>query len=208
MFLNKLVGAAVIALGLAAASAQAAHVVPVEGLEVDADGHPVIVNLTLTDPNNLPYESFWRSTGTPGMSSEFAVTEGQWVNFSLTTADLGDASLSAANADGISLTFNCATGTCYTATYSSTTYGSDLTSSDPWLSAGGSGVVSYPQSIWLTAFAPVGAISVQAFVKNGDDDSNYAIGSVQVVPEPETYALLMAGLGVMGFLARRRKQQD
>lgn len=27
------------------------------------------------------------------------------------------------------------------------------------------------------------------------------------IPEPETYALLMAGLGLMGFVARRRKQQ-
>jgi len=26
------------------------------------------------------------------------------------------------------------------------------------------------------------------------------------VPEPETYAMLMAGLGLLGFMARRRKQ--
>jgi hypothetical protein len=26
------------------------------------------------------------------------------------------------------------------------------------------------------------------------------------VPEPETYAMLLAGLGLMGFVARRRKQ--
>jgi len=30
---------------------------------------------------------------------------------------------------------------------------------------------------------------------------------VDGVPEPETYAMLLAGLGVLGFIARRRKQQ-
>jgi hypothetical protein len=30
---------------------------------------------------------------------------------------------------------------------------------------------------------------------------------VAAVPEPETYAMLLAGLGLMGFVARRRKQQ-
>jgi hypothetical protein len=32
-----------------------------------------------------------------------------------------------------------------------------------------------------------------------------AIGTPLAVPEPETYALMLMGLGVMGFLARRRK---
>ena len=31
--------------------------------------------------------------------------------------------------------------------------------------------------------------------------------SVTAVPEPETYALLLAGLGVVGFVARRRRPQ-
>ena len=30
--------------------------------------------------------------------------------------------------------------------------------------------------------------------------------TIPAVPEPQTYALLLAGLGVVGFVARRRRQ--
>jgi hypothetical protein len=30
-------------------------------------------------------------------------------------------------------------------------------------------------------------------------------GDVAAVPEPETYALMLAGLGLVGFMARRKK---
>jgi hypothetical protein len=33
------------------------------------------------------------------------------------------------------------------------------------------------------------------------------VDSVMVIPEPEIYAMMMAGLGLMGFVARRRRQQ-
>jgi len=36
----------------------------------------------------------------------------------------------------------------------------------------------------------------------------YDFAVTRAVPEPETYALMMAGLGLMGFVARRRKQQS
>jgi hypothetical protein len=42
----------------------------------------------------------------------------------------------------------------------------------------------------------------------GDLDYNdhlFSFTNVNPVPEPETYAMFMAGLGLMGFIARRRK---
>jgi len=38
------------------------------------------------------------------------------------------------------------------------------------------------------------------------DRDNINFDQVIVVPEPETYAMLLAGLGLVGFMARRRKQ--
>ena len=33
-------------------------------------------------------------------------------------------------------------------------------------------------------------------------------GDVALIPEPETYAMMLAGLGLMGFVARRRKRKE
>ena len=38
--------------------------------------------------------------------------------------------------------------------------------------------------------------------------SQLHISNVSAVPEPETYAMLLAGLGLVGWMARRRKSND
>ena len=52
------------------------------------------------------------------------------------------------------------------------------------------------------------------FVQNGDlggTGQHWALDNLTYnaapIPEPETYAMLLAGLGLLGFVARRRKQQ-
>jgi hypothetical protein len=70
------------------------------------------------------------------------------------------------------------------------TYFSNMFSQCNWGNAPGSGgslVVPW----WGQAEAPIFAESLV----------------VRVIPEPEIYAMLAAGLGLMGFVARRRKQQ-
>lgn len=44
------------------------------------------------------------------------------------------------------------------------------------------------------------------FQNLGGDNVGALLDNVSVVPEPETYAMLLAGLGLLGFMARRRKE--
>ncbi|MEO8443102.1 MAG: ice-binding family protein [Betaproteobacteria bacterium] len=43
-------------------------------------------------------------------------------------------------------------------------------------------------------------------ILTGSNGLNGDLSPVGAIPEPETYAMLLAGLGLMGFVARRRKQ--
>jgi len=52
-------------------------------------------------------------------------------------------------------------------------------------------------------------IALESTITNvaGGPESYLAVPGAGVIPEPETYAMLLAGLGLMGFVARRRKQK-
>jgi probable HAF family extracellular repeat protein len=51
---------------------------------------------------------------------------------------------------------------------------------------------------------PEGVILTQAAGIN----NNGQVIAMGVIPEPETYALMLAGLGLVGFMARRKKMEN
>ena len=53
-----------------------------------------------------------------------------------------------------------------------------------------------------------GTLKLFYFDSNYGDNSGSVMASVTAVPEPETYAMLLAGLGVMGAIARRRARKQ
>jgi hypothetical protein len=63
---------------------------------------------------------------------------------------------------------------------------------------------AFNQSVQFTALA--GSKITSLVFTSSDNAFESANFSITPIPEPETYALMMAGLGVMGFVARRRRK--
>jgi len=72
-------------------------------------------------------------------------------------------------------------------------------------------------SLWVSAlnFAPIDALAAQSDAYRLTVSANKLEGAggyggnltVTPIPEPEIYAMMAAGLGIMGWIGRRRKQQ-
>jgi len=54
---------------------------------------------------------------------------------------------------------------------------------------------------------PFGAHVGAGYANSIGTGSSYGITSVSLIPEPEIYAMMLAGLGLMAFVARRRNRQ-
>jgi len=55
--------------------------------------------------------------------------------------------------------------------------------------------------------ANAGTLKLFYFDSNSGDNYGSIVATVTAVPEPETYAMMLAGLGLMGAIARRRKSK-
>jgi hypothetical protein len=52
------------------------------------------------------------------------------------------------------------------------------------------------------------AFSLSPFDPGAGNTSTFTLTQVPTIPEPETYAMLLAGLGLMGFIAKRRNNKQ
>jgi len=57
-----------------------------------------------------------------------------------------------------------------------------------------------------TGFYALSFAGIDRVTLTGSDGDWVVVDNVTAVPEPETYAMLLAGLGLLGFMARRRKE--
>lgn len=161
-----------------------------------------------------------------GLSQAGAISSGSWVGFCFggvgsgaTSGCQNDASQTSGNA----FTFSLASSTLLQVTdafdygdvFSVYDFGTLLFTTNAVATLGGS--VSNPDLAWADVGYSKGSYVLSAGLHSIEifaDASPFGAGGaymnvgVSPVPEPSTYALMLAGLGLVGYATRRRKQKN
>lgn len=88
--------------------------------------------------------------------------------------------------------------------------GTPATSADRSLSGGTIGwdfagsVLPGGASSWLVVFT--NGTTINPAIASFIDGASVSVSTVSLVPEPDTYAMIVAGIGLLGFIARRRRR--
>ena len=112
----------------------------------------------------------------------------------------------------ISQSFATVTGQGYTLSFDLSVNNGSSNNNALYVDLTGSSQVAFAGSTPFTTqtlnFVATGTLTTLMFTSGASGYSGAVIDNVSVsaVPEPETYAMLLAGLGLMGVIARRRKQ--
>lgn len=152
----------------------------------------------------LDTQNFPATAARPENSAPLIVTVGNWVA----------AGPSNSNNGGGDATLTLAPGTTYISflwgspdNYNTLTVNTDAGASV--FTAGALGILpvggSQSQANYVNFTPTGGATVITSLVFSSPNTNAFEIANVTAVPEPGTYAMLLAGLGALGFVARRRK---